>query len=216
MITLLLADDHHLFRRGLRQLCEIVGGFTVVAEAESGSQAVEMARTHRPAVILMDIRMPGLNGVEATRLILAEQPEARILVLTMYRQDHQVASALRAGACGYLLKNCPEESLFAAIRAAHRGEGWLDPAVTPGVLTRFARGERHEQSHPLSEPEMEVLRLVAQGADNQSIAAQLHLASGTVANRLREIYSKLGVKNRTEAALYALRQGWATLDPDDE
>src|SRR5258706_5108291 len=104
MVSLLIADDHQLFRRGLRQLCEVNGGFTVLAEAETGAQAVAFAREHQPDVILMDIRMPGLTGVEATRLILQDNPAARILVLTMYRQDHYVTNALKAGACGYLLK----------------------------------------------------------------------------------------------------------------
>lgn len=217
MSTLLIADDHQLFRRGLRQLCEVAGGFTVLAEAETGAQAVALARQHHPDVTLMDIRMPDLNGVEATRQILQEIPEARIIVLTMYRQDHHVAEAIKAGACGYLLKNCDEETLFAAIRAAARGEGAIDPAIAPSLLEQFAllAAAVDDDTLPLSPAEMEVLRLVAHGADNQTIAEELHLSKGTVANRLRDIYNKLGVKNRTEAALYALRHGWASLDPED-
>src|SRR6476620_1701932 len=122
MVRLLIADDHQLFRRGLRQLCEVNGGFTVVAEAESGEQAIALARQHQPDVILMDIRMSGMTGVDATRQILQENPAARILMLTMYRQDHYVTNALRAGACGYLLKECSEETLFAAIRAVSQGQ----------------------------------------------------------------------------------------------
>lgn len=213
MIRLLIADDHQIMRSGLRQLCEVNGGFTVVAEAASGAEAVQLARECRPDVILMDIRMPDLTGVEAVQLIRQENPTARILMLTMYRQDHYVASALQAGAVGYLLKSTTEESLFAAIHAAHRGEGWLDPAVTQTVLAHF--GQRPPQDPTLSDQEMEILRLVAQGADNRAIAEQLHLSPGTVANRLREIYRTLNVTNRTEAALFALRKGWVDLDAEE-
>lgn len=217
MPTLLIADDHQLFRRGLRQLCEVAGGFTALAEAETGAQAVALARQLKPDVILMDIRMPDLNGVAATRQILRDNPAARIIILTMYRQDHHVAEAIKAGACGYLLKNCDEETLFAAIRAAARGEGAIDPAIAPSLLEQFALLSTavDDATPPLSPGEMEVLRLVAHGADNQTIAAELHLSPGTVANRLRHIYQILGVSNRTQAALYALRRGWASLDAED-
>lgn len=215
MITLLIADDHELFRKGLRQLCEINGGFRVLAEAESGLEAVRLAEQFKPDVILMDIQMPGLTGVEATRQIVQANPAAQIIVLTMYKQDHQVTAALQAGARGYLLKNCTGETLFAAIRAAHQKQGWLDPAITPVVLAQMTQKGAAERSHPLSEGEMEILRLVASGADNQAIAARLHLSAGTVANRLRDIYDKLNVKNRTEAALHALRQGWVSLDGEE-
>jgi DNA-binding NarL/FixJ family response regulator len=213
MIRLLIADDHQIMRSGLRQLCEVNGGFTVVAEAANGAEAVRLAREHQPDVILMDIRMPDLTGVEAVGLIRQEKPDARILMLTMYRQDHYVASALQAGAVGYLLKSATEENLFAAIRAAHRGEGWLDPAVTRSVLAQL--GQRPPQELSLDGQGMEILRLVAQGADNRAIAERLHLAPGTVANRLREIYRTLGVANRTEAALFALRKGWVELDAEE-
>ena len=213
MITLLIADDHALFRRGLRQLCEINGGFSVLAEAQTGQEAVALARQHKPDVILLDIRMPDLTGVEATRTILDEDPTARILILTMYQQDHYVEAAIRAGARGYLLKTCEEETLFSAIQALHRGEGWLDSAVAPRVMAQLAQTETTTPFR-LSEQEIETLRYVVQGADNQTIADLMHVSSGTVANRLRVIYDKLGVRNRTEAAIYALRQGWATLDDD--
>jgi DNA-binding NarL/FixJ family response regulator len=216
MLTLLLADDHQLFRKGLRQLCELNGGFTVVAEAENGEQAIALARQHRPDVILMDIRMPGINGVEAVKEIMRTQPTARILILTMYGQEYYVINALRAGACGYLLKKSSEETLFAAIRAAHEGHGWIDSAIASTVVAHLGRPNSDQPDPELLNPsEREIVRLVAQGLNNESIAAQLHLSTGTVGNRLREIYSKLGVENRTGAALYALRNHWVSLDPEE-
>ena len=213
MITLLIADDHTLFRHGLRQMCEINGGFNVIAEAQTGQEAIVQARRHQPDVIMLDIRMPDLTGVEATRIIMRENPAAKILILTMYEQDHHVAGAIKAGAKGYLLKTCAEETLFNAIEAISRGEGWLDPTVTSTVLAQLARPDAYSPTM-LTEQEMETLRYLAQGADNQTIAEAMHVSPGTIANRLRTVYEKLGVKNRTEAALYALRQGWATLDED--
>lgn len=216
MLRLLIADDHRLFRHGLRQLCEVNGGFTVVAEAENGQQAVELARKHSPDVILMDIRMAGMTGVEATRQIMQAHVPRRILVLTMFREDAYVREALRAGATGYLLKNCSEETLFAAIRAVHQGDGWIDAPVAKSVLTHFAEtpGQLNDSDN-LSAVELEILRLVARGAENQTIADRLNLAKSTVANYLRDIFAKLNVSNRTEAALYAVRHGLAPLDLED-
>ncbi len=211
MTRILIADDHGLFRKGLRQLCEVTGGFQVVAEADNGSAAVVLAREHQPDVILMDIRMPGMDGVEACRQILAHQPHTAIIMLTMYRQDRHLTDALAAGARGYLLKNCDEVTLFAAIRAAVRGEAPVDPAMMGPLLNRLKASEGPEQ---LTGGELTVLIRVAQGDDNKQIAEHLHITPGTVANRLRAIYEKLGVTNRTEAALHALRMGWASLDDE--
>src|SRR5258708_40052298 len=124
MVSLLIADDHQLFRRGLRQLCEINGGFSVLAEAETGEQAIVLDRERQPDVILMDIRMTGITGVEAARQIVRENPSARILMLTMYRQDQYVINALKVGARGYVLKDSSEDTLFAAIQAVYQGDGW--------------------------------------------------------------------------------------------
>jgi len=216
-IRLLIADDHTLVRQGLRQLCEGLGGFTVVAEAENGAQAVALARTARPDVILMDIVMPDLDGVRAIRHILRETPASRVIALTMYRQEAYMLDAIRAGARGYLLKTVDAGELITAIEAVHRGEYLIDPIIAARVLS-----ELHlpvPQAPPveaLTESEMAVLRLVAQGVDNQDIARALDYSVYTVANRLRTIYQKLHVANRTQAALYALRQGWATLDEPPE
>jgi len=212
-IRILIADDHTLMRQGLRQLCEGLGGLSVVAEAEDGAQAVTLARTTQPDVILMDIVMPDLDGVEAIRQIMHEMPTARIIALTMYRQEQYMVAAIRAGARGYLLKTVDAGELIAAIEAVHRGEYLIDPIIAARVLSELHLGmPESPRIEPLTEGEMAVLRLVAQGVDNQKIAQALNYSVYTVANRLRTIYEKLHVTNRTQAALYALRQGWATLD----
>ena len=216
-IKLLIADDHTLVRQGLRQLCEGLGSFTVVAEAENGAQAVAAVRAVQPDVILMDIVMPDMDGVEAIRQIMRQAPTARIIALTMYRQEQYMLDAIRAGARGYLLKTVDAEELIAAIKAVHRGEYLIDPIIAARVLSEFHLSiPEVPQVEPLTESEMAVLRLVAQGVENQNIAQALNYSVYTVANRLRTIYAKLQVTNRTQAALYALRQGWATLNESSE
>jgi len=221
-IRVLIADDHKLFRRGLRQVCELEGGFTVVGEAENGQQAVKLARSLQPDVILMDIGMPILNGVQATSAITAENPAVQVIVLTIYREDKYVFEAIQAGAQGYLLKDVEEDVLIKAVRTVHRGEALIDSHVAALVLEEFRRVSQAESApvkidevEQLTKAEMTILRLVAQGADNHTIANQLSLAEKTVSNRLSYIYQKLHVNNRTQAALYALRQGLATLDPEE-
>ncbi len=221
-IRVLIADDHRLFRRGLRQVCEMDGGFEVVGEAEHGQQAIELARRLQPDVVLMDIEMPILNGVQATSVITTENPTIRVIVLTVYQEDEHVFKAIRAGAQGYLLKDAEEEKLIEAIRAVHRGEALIDSHVAAMVLDEFRRIRPHEPEKTvteeitqLTEAEMDVLYLVAQGVDNRTIASQLSLAEKTVSNRLSDIYQKLHVGNRTQAALYALRQGWVPLSSED-
>lgn len=211
-IRILIADDHTLMRQGLREICA-GAGFAVVAEAKSGAEAVSLRRTAHPDVILMDLAMPHVDGAEAIRQIIAEAPQSRIIALTMYREEPYMLAAIRAGARAYLLKTVEAAELIAAIQAVHRGEFLIDPIIAARVL-----GELHlpQPSSPpvdaLLEKEIEVLRLVARGLDNRDIAAELHWSVHTVSNRLRVIFEKLHVDNRTQAALYALRQGWATLD----
>jgi DNA-binding NarL/FixJ family response regulator len=218
-IRILIADDHRLFRQGLRQICELKGGFEVVGEAENGQEAIDLARSLKPDIVLMDIRMPKLDGVQATSFVTAEDPNIHVIVLTMQREDQYVFDAIKAGARGYLLKDVDAEVLLDAIRSVHQGQALLDPHMAAKLLTEFRRlsdpsAAEQEKMEQLTEGEMEVLRRVAQGADNKDIAKQLNLSESTVANRLRDIYQKLHVNNRTQAALYALRRGWASLDKE--
>jgi len=218
-IRVLIADDHRLFRQGLRQICETVGGFEVVGEAENGQVAVDLARQLKPDVILMDINMPVLDGVQATSFIAENTPAVRVIILTMYRQDRYVFEAIKAGARGYLLKDIDEEELVKAVRVVHQGEALIDPGLAAKLLNEFRRmGTATPETEPaerLTQAEMDVLRLVAQGEDNKTIAEQLSLTERTVANRLSDVYQKLHVNNRTQAALFALRRGWAQLDRDE-
>jgi len=212
-INHLIVDDHTLVRQGLRQLCEGMGGFIVIAEAEDGAQAVALARTAQPDVILMDIVMPEMDGVQAIRQIMAETPATCIIVLTMYRQEQHKLNAIRTGARDYLLKTVDAEALIAAIEAVCRGNYLSNPVVSNRALSEFHLTPPETPGvEPLTEGEMAVLRLAAQGVDNQQIAQALNYSVYTVANRLRTIYQKLYVTNRTQAALYALRQGWVALE----
>ena len=212
-IRILIADDHTLMRQGLRQLCEGPGGFSVVAEARNGTEAVSLARAVQSDVILMDIVMPGMDGVEAIRQIMQATPATRIIALTMYRQEQYMLDVIRAGARGYLLKTVDAGELIAAIEAVHRGDYLIDPIIAARVMSELhVTMPEQSSSGPLTESEMAVLRLVAQGVENEYIAQTLNYSIYTVANRLRTIYEKLHVTNRTQAARYALRQGWATLD----
>ena len=217
-IRVLIADDHRIVRQGLRHVCELADGLTVVGEAENGREAIKLAQQLHPDVILMDINMPLLDGVQATSLIVEAEPSARVIILTMYRQDRYVFEAIKAGARGYLLKDIDEQDLIAAIRAVHQGDALINPSLAVKLLDEFRRlsqkSDQTEDTENLTQAEMEMLRLVAQGADNKAVAEQLALSERTVANRLSSIYEKLHVNNRTQAALIALRQGWVTLDDD--
>lgn len=212
-IRVLIADDHTLMRQGLCQLCKDLGGFTVVGEAENGIRAVELAHHEHPQVILMDIVMPEMDGVQAIRQIMHEIPTSRIIALTMYRQEQYMLDAIRAGARGYLLKTVDAHDLIAAIEAVERGDYLIDPVIAARVLSEFHLSMPEQpKAEPLTETEMAVLRLVARGLENEQIAQALNYSAYTVANRLRTIYEKLHVTNRTQAALYALSQGWASQD----
>jgi two-component system, NarL family, response regulator LiaR len=214
-IRLLIADDHSIVRKGIKVLVATEKDMQVVGEAENGAEAVEKAAALCPDVILMDIVMPEMDGIEATRRITAKRPESRILVLTSFAADDKVFPAVKAGALGYLLKDSTPEELLEAIRQVHRGEPSLEPSIARKVLQELSHpgGDSGMQTaDPLTERELEVLRLIAQGLSNKEIASKLFVAEWTVRSHVSNILGKLHVASRTQAALYALRSGLASLD----
>jgi DNA-binding NarL/FixJ family response regulator len=213
-IRILLVDDQPLFREGLRTLLSVHPDFEVVGEAGNGVEAIRLAARLHPSVVLMDLQMPVLDGVAATRHLREEQPDCRVIVLTTFDDDEMVFDGLRAGALGYLLKDAPSEKIGEAIRLAARGESFLQPSVAAKVVAEFARlTSRSIVSskvlvEPLSERELEILRLIASGASNREIARALFLAEGTVKNHVTNILGKLDVRDRTQAALKAKELGF--------
>ena len=212
-ITILLVDDQPLFREGLRTLLSVQPDLKVVGEAGDGEEAIKLCRTLKPVVVLMDLQMPVLDGVEATRRLHHEQPDSRVIVLTTFDDDEMVFDGLRAGALGYLLKDAPSEKLAEAIRAAARGESFLQPSIAAKVVAEFARLTTKRSPptqaliEPLSDREQEILVLIATGATNREIGNQLFLAEGTVKNHVTNVLGKLGVRDRTQAALKAREMG---------
>ncbi len=213
-LKLMLVDDQSLFREALRTLLSLQPDFDIVAEAENGERALALAKVHKPDVILMDLRMPVMGGVEATRRTLAAQPAARIVVLTTFEEDEEIFEALRAGALGYLLKACSADKLNEAVRAAAKGTAVLEPSVTARMMAELNRlsaknGRRPAQTlaDPLSDRELGVLRLLADGCSNKEIGARLNITEGTVKNHMTNVLGKLGVLDRTQAALRARELG---------
>lgn len=207
-ITVLLADDHLVVRRGLRALLESVPGFTVVGEAVDGQQAIAAAREHRPDVVVMDVQMPGIDGLEATRQITRTVPGVAVVVLTMYENDDVVFGAVRAGARGYLLKGAGQEEIERALRGAVAGEAVFGPGVAARVLGYFAASPSRDDPFPeLTPREREVLDLVAAGLRNGAIAHELALSTKTVANHLSSIFTKLAVADRSAAIVRARESG---------
>ena len=209
-IRVLLVDDQALFREGLETLLSVHKDIQIVGQASNGQEAVEVATKVHPEVVLMDVRMPILNGVRATRRLKKALPHCRVIVLTTFDDDEYVFDALRAGAVGYLLKDVASAQLVEAIRAAARGESILEPSVAAKVIAEFTRvssmvpsTQMEQLVDPLSERELEILSLIARGASNKEIASQLYIAEGTVKNHVTHILGKLGVRDRTQAALKA-------------
>ena len=214
-IRILIADDHAIVRKGLRTLITSEPGMEVVGEAADGIEAVQKARSLQPDVILMDMVMPRQTGLEAIQEIKEENPEIRILVITSFAEDDQVFPAIKAGALGYLLKDSSPEQLLQAIYDVHRGESSLHPTIALKLIRELKRpSDLPPTAEPLTEREVQVLRLVARGMTNQEMAEELVISERTVANHVGSILSKLHLANRTQAALYALREGLATLDTD--
>jgi DNA-binding NarL/FixJ family response regulator len=211
-IRILLVDDQRLMREGLRTLLELEDDLTVVGEAGDGVEAMSRFAELLPDVVLMDVRMPNMDGVEATRRLCQEHPGARVVILTTFDDDEYIFAGLRAGALGYLLKAVSGEELACAVRTVAAGGALIDPSVTRKVVAEFARltpSARPTTSllEPLSEREEEILRLLAQGLTNREIANRLYLSEGTVKNYVTHILGKIGVRDRTQAALRAREMG---------
>lgn len=209
-MKVIVCDDQAIVRDGLTMLLKLDPDIEVVATAEDGSVAVELVGRHKPDLVLMDLKMPVMNGVEATRRIKTTYPETKILVLTTYADEQWVFDAIRAGASGYLLKDTPREELIKAVKGTLAGKTYVDPSVAGKVVERIS----NQQSEPtslitekLSEREIEVLRLIARGLSNTDIADQLFLSEGTVRNHVSSILSKLEINDRTQAAVIAIRHG---------
>jgi NarL family two-component system response regulator LiaR len=208
-ITVLLVDDHEMVRRGVRAFLETRPDITVVAEVGSGEEAVRLAAEHAPDVALMDLIMPGMDGVEATRLLTARSPRTNVIMLTSYHDDEHVFPAIRAGALSYVLKEVGPEELADAVRKAAAGEAVLHPRVAARVV-RELHGARREEPNvfrELSDRELEVLKLIAEGLSNAEIAGRLYVSEKTVKSHVSNILGKLHLVDRTQAAVYAWRQG---------
>jgi NarL family two-component system response regulator LiaR len=215
-INVILAEDHVITRQGIRRLIEDEKGVKVIGEASDGEEAVQMVTDMKPDVVIMDIAMPKLNGIEATRQIKLTSPRTAVLILSAYDDDEYVFALLKVGAAGYLLKNISGDELARAIRAVYQGEPVLDPIVARKVMNYFKLPDKmrglEKASEHLSNREMDILKLAARGMTNKDIADKLHLSNRTVEGHLRTIFNKLGVGSRTEAVLYGLRKGWFTLE----
>jgi DNA-binding NarL/FixJ family response regulator len=213
-ITILLAEDHTVVRESIRQSLERVPDFKVVGEANDGEDAVRLAKQLKPDVIIMDISMPKLSGIEATKQIKAFLPSAKILVLTAYDYEQYIFPLLAVGAAGYLLKDVSSHELVNAIQTVYRGEAVLHPAVARKVMGRFrgSKGSTPEPSDLLTERELTVLKMAGRGMSNSAIAEELHLSVRTIESHLGVIFNKLGVGSRTEAVIQAMTRGWLTLE----
>ena len=210
MIRVLIVDDHQVVREGLRTILDTVEDFELVGEAGDGAEAIRLAAELAPDVILMDLRMPGVGGIEAIQAIKAAGPSPEIVILTTYDDDELILRGLRAGARGYLLKDVDRKVLFESIRAAHRGELLLSPGVANTVLTHLEAPDSATTRAPdqiLSQRELEVLELMVEGAPNKQIAARLAIAERTVKAHVTNIFNKLGAGSRAEAVAIALKSG---------
>lgn len=209
-MKVLICDDQALIRDGLEMLLKLERDIEVVGKAEDGAEAVELAAQRQPDLVLMDLKMPGMNGIEATRQIRAHYPAIKVLVLTTFDDDEWVFDAIRAGAAGYLLKDTPREKVIEAIRGTMEGKSFVDPTVAGRLIQQVAGRQAQPASRlldELSEREVEVLRLIARGLSNAEIAAHLYLSEGTVRNHVSAILAKLNVPDRTNAAILAIQTG---------
>lgn len=214
MINILIADDQAMVRSGLRMILESESDLVVIDEAANGAQAVRIAKRERPDVVLMDVRMPEMDGLEATRLISSESSEIKVIVLTTFDIDEYVYGALRAGASGFLLKDAPADDLVAAIRVVAGGDALLAPSVTRRIIERFAAGPDPNRTveglDDLTDRETEVLRLVARGLSNSEIAEELFVSEATVKTHVSHVLTKLGIRDRVQAVVAAYESGLIT------
>jgi len=206
-IRLILADDHHIVRKGLILFLHTQKDLEIIGEAENGLIAVELAKKLNPDIILMDLSMPVLDGIEATKAILAQNPEAKIMILTSFSDKDHVIPALEAGASGYQFKDSDPDQLVHAIRSLYQGEKQLDPKVTSSLLSYLQGQKEHQPIQELTKREKEVLKEITLGKSNKEIAATLYITEKTVKTHISNILSKLGLQDRTQAALYAVRNG---------
>jgi DNA-binding NarL/FixJ family response regulator len=204
-VTVLVVDDQRLIRDGIASLLALQPGVVVVGTAADGSEAVERAVTLEPDVVLMDVRMPGMDGITALGILRTRAPRCRVVMLTTFDDEEYVVPALRAGAIGYLLKDLPARELAGAVRMAHAGVAQFDPAATARVVAALSPSTQDSVTggQPLTAREVDVLRLIARGATNREIATSLHLGEGTVKNHISRILTRLGLRDRTQAAIYA-------------
>jgi DNA-binding NarL/FixJ family response regulator len=220
-VRLLIADDHSVVRAGLRALLERQGRFRVVAEASTGEEAIAKAQESQPDVAVLDVRMPGVSGIEACRQIVESVPGCRVIMLTSYAEDELLFAAIQAGASGYVLKRIGDNELIQAIERVSRGEGMLDPAMTASVFTEMRKANQAQHAAAfsnLTSQELAVLALVAEGYTNRQIAIKLYLGEGTVRNYVSSVLAKIGASNRAEAAAYAVKNNIRELvmPPPDE
>ena len=209
-MKVIICDDQAIIRDGLELLHKLEKDIEIVGLAQDGAEAVDLTNSRLPDLVLMDLKMPGMNGVEATRQIRMHHQKIKVLVLTTYDDDEWVFDAIRAGASGYLLKDTPREKVIEAIRGTVAGDSFVDPAVTGKLLAQVASRQEQPASvitGRLTDREIDVLRLIARGLNNATIAGELHLSEGTVRNHVSAIFAKLDVADRTQAAILAIRHG---------
>jgi len=207
-IRILLADDHHIVRAGIRQLLESASDLLVIAEAGDGEEAQSLIEKHKPDVAVLDIQMPKASGIEVTRWVRAHLPEVGVLILTAYDDEPYVMAVLQAGANGYVLKTAKTEELIQAVRDVNEGKSALDPAVTQKLMSNLFKRPDKTPVEPLTDRELDVLRLAAKGYTNKSIGVQLHISDRTVQGHLAHIFAKLQANSRTEAVMRGVSLGW--------